>query len=64
MAQERGRPHELAHLAVDGADLIAIGFREGPELGRVLQALLREVVEEPERNTREWLLDRAARELA
>jgi putative nucleotidyltransferase with HDIG domain len=62
--QERGNPHELSQLAVDGADLIAAGFREGPELGRVLQLLLREVVEEPERNTREWLLDRAARELA
>ena len=61
--QERDSPHELSQLAVDGADLIAAGFREGPELGRVLQLLLREVVEEPERNTREWLLDRAAREL-
>jgi tRNA nucleotidyltransferase (CCA-adding enzyme) len=60
---ERRQPHALAHLAVDGADLIAIGFREGPELGRVLQLLLREVVEEPERNTREWLLERAALEL-
>jgi putative nucleotidyltransferase with HDIG domain len=61
---ERHQPHELSQLAVDGADLIAAGFREGPELGRVLQLLLREVVEEPERNTREWLLDRAARELS
>jgi putative nucleotidyltransferase with HDIG domain len=64
LEQERDSAHELAHLAVDGADLIAAGFREGPELGRVLQLLLREVVEEPQRNTREWLLDRAARELA
>jgi len=62
--QERESPHELAHLAVDGGDLIAAGFREGPELGRVLRLLLREVVEEPERNTREWLLERAARELS
>jgi len=60
---ERYQPHALAHLAVDGADLIAIGFRESPELGRVLHLLLREVVEEPERNTREWLLERAAQEL-
>jgi len=61
--QERRHPHALSDLAVDGADLIALGFREGPELGRALQTLLRDVVEEPERNTRAWLLERAAREL-
>ena len=61
--QERDRPHRLADLAVDGTDLIQVGFTEGPELGRVLRALLAEVVEEPERNEREHLL-RRARELA
>jgi tRNA nucleotidyltransferase/poly(A) polymerase len=61
--QERDRPHRLADLAVDGNDLIEAGFTEGPQLGRVLQALLAEVVEEPERNDREQLLSRA-RELA
>ena len=35
--QERAQPHRLADLDVDGADLIAAGFSEGPELGRVLQ---------------------------
>jgi tRNA nucleotidyltransferase (CCA-adding enzyme) len=61
--QERDRPHRLADLAVDGTDLLQAGFAEGPELGRVLRALLAEVVEEPERNDREHLLGRA-RELA
>ncbi|NUT56859.1 MAG: CCA tRNA nucleotidyltransferase [Thermoleophilia bacterium] len=61
--QERTRPHRLADLAVDGTDLIEIGFSEGPRLGRILQSLLAEVVEEPERNDRERLLGRA-RELA
>jgi tRNA nucleotidyltransferase/poly(A) polymerase len=61
--QERDRPHRLADLAVDGTDLLQAGFAEGPELGRVLRALLAEVVEEPERNDREHLLSRA-RELA
>jgi len=61
--QEREQPHRLADLAVDGDDLIEAGFREGPLLGRVLQTLLAEVVEEPERNSREQLLTRA-RELA
>ena len=51
--QERAQPHRLADLEVDGADLIAAGFAEGPELGSVLRTLLAEVVEDPERNDRE-----------
>lgn len=57
--QERTQPHRLADLDVDGAHLIAAGFAEGPELGRVLRALLAEVVEDPRRNQREQLLSRA-----
>jgi tRNA nucleotidyltransferase (CCA-adding enzyme) len=58
-AQQRN-PHRLADLAVDGADLIAIGFREGPELGRALESLLDDVVEDPALNDRRTLLERAA----
>jgi tRNA nucleotidyltransferase/poly(A) polymerase len=61
--QERAQPHRLADLEVDGSDLIAVGFAEGPALGRALHTLLDEVVEQPERNRRELLLDRA-RELS
>jgi tRNA nucleotidyltransferase (CCA-adding enzyme) len=60
--EARSSPHTLGELAVTGADLIAAGFREGPELGRVLGVLLHEVVERPERNERGWLLERAAEE--
>jgi tRNA nucleotidyltransferase (CCA-adding enzyme) len=60
---ERDSPTTLRRLAVDGSDLIEIGFREGPELGRVLRELLAEVVEDPARNERGWLLERARREL-
>ncbi|MEO5575279.1 MAG: HD domain-containing protein [Gaiellaceae bacterium] len=63
VGQERAQPHRLADLTIDGSDLIAAGFGEGPELGRMLRTLLAEVVEEPERNDREFLLNRA-RELA
>jgi putative nucleotidyltransferase with HDIG domain len=59
VAEERTSPHTLGALAVDGSDLIAIGYRESPALGRVLALLLEEVVEEPERNTRDWLLERS-----
>jgi tRNA nucleotidyltransferase (CCA-adding enzyme) len=60
---ERSSPTTLARLAVDGSDLIAIGFREGPELGQTLRSLLAEVVEDPRLNERETLLDRARAEL-
>jgi len=57
--QERAQPHRLADLEVDGSDLIAIGFAEGPAIGLALRTLLDEVVEDPERNRRERLLTRA-----
>lgn len=63
LEQERAQPHRLADLAVDGSDLIGLGFTEGPELGRALQTLLDEVVEDPALNRPEHLLQRA-RELA
>jgi putative nucleotidyltransferase with HDIG domain len=62
--QERSQPHRVADLVVTGKDLQAIGFVEGPELGRGLQTLLDEVVDNPARNERGWLLERAARELS
>ena len=61
--RERSQPHRIGDLAVTGDDLKEIGFREGPELGRVLHVLLDDVVDDPVRNERDWLLDRAAREL-
>jgi tRNA nucleotidyltransferase (CCA-adding enzyme) len=57
--RERRNPYRLGDLAVDGADLIALGFREGPALGDALRTLLGEVVVDPARNTRERLTDRA-----
>jgi tRNA nucleotidyltransferase/poly(A) polymerase len=61
--QEQSQPHHLSDLAVTGDDLRAIGFAEGPGLGRVLHDLLADVVDEPDHNIRDWLLERAAREL-
>ena len=63
LERERKQPHRLADLAVDGSDLIALGFAPGPQLGRILQELLRDVVDEPSRNTREALLGRARAKL-
>jgi len=61
--QEQGSPHRLADLAVSGDDLIALGYAPGPAIGQALQTLLHEVVDDPDRNTRALLLERA-RELA
>jgi tRNA nucleotidyltransferase (CCA-adding enzyme) len=63
LEQERVQPHRLADLAVDGSDLIAIGYGEGPELGAALDALLDVVVDDPELNTRDQLLERAGAQL-
>jgi tRNA nucleotidyltransferase (CCA-adding enzyme) len=63
LEQERVQPHRLADLAVDGSDLIALGYSEGPELGAALDALLDAVVEDPELNTRDRLLERAGAQL-
>ena len=57
--EERSSPHRLRDLAVDGSDLIELGFQPGPQLGRVLHELLDAVVDEPALNTREQLLARA-----
>jgi hypothetical protein len=64
VAAELDSPTTLSELAVDGRDLIGIGFREGPELGRVLRTLLEEVVDDPALNERDVLLERARSELA
>jgi hypothetical protein len=56
---ERGTPHRLAELAVNGSDLIAIGYREGPALGVALARLLDEVLDDPTANERDTLLARA-----
>lgn len=54
-------PIDLGSLAVDGDDLRRAGIAPGPGLGRILQALLASVVEDPARNTTDWLLQEAKR---
>jgi tRNA nucleotidyltransferase (CCA-adding enzyme) len=63
LKQERKHPHRLADLAIDGNDLIELGFKPGPELGAVLRDLLREVVDDPAKNTRAALVRRARAKL-
>lgn len=47
----------VKELAVNGRDLIAAGIPAGPGLGDILKELLEYVLEQPEKNTREELLE-------
>ncbi len=59
LGEQASHPHRVSDLAVDGSDLIEVGYSEGPELGDALERLLDLVVEDPARNDRERLLEQA-----
>ena len=54
----RGDCIAIGMLAVNGQDLMAAGVPRGPEIGRILQVLLQEVLADPARNERTDLLGR------
>lgn len=54
---EKGSCLSLKDLAIDGHDLIAIGFREGSEIGKTLSVLLGKVLEDPALNKKNALLE-------
>lgn len=49
----------LKDMKIGGAELIADGMKPGPDIGQLLNRLLQEVLEYPERNDREYLLERS-----
>lgn len=51
----------IKDLAVGGRELIADGMKPGKELGKMLALLLDHVLEEPQHNTKEYLLDYSRR---
>ena len=59
LEEQRESPHRLADLAVNGDDLIAIGYRESPALGAELARLLDVVVDDPAANDSATLLELA-----
>ena len=61
---QAGVPLSVRDLAIDGADLKALGLRPGPVFGEILDTLLNEVLEDPTRGTRAALLERARSWLA
>lgn len=53
-------PITTGQLAIGGNDLIKdLSMKPGPEIGGVLNALLAEVLDDPKKNNKEWLLKRA-----
>lgn len=55
-----GDPLDISSLAIDGKQVMtALDIKPGPQLGRILAALLSRVIEEPTLNTREKLLEEA-----
>lgn len=45
----------IKDLKLDGKDLIAMGVQPGPDMGKILNDLLQQVLEEPQLNTKEKL---------
>ncbi len=53
-------PITVGQLAIKGSDLVkGLGMTPGPAFGGILNALLAEVLEDPAKNTRDYLLKRA-----
>ena len=55
---KRGDCLSIKELAVTGNDLIKAGIKPGPELGEILDELFNEVLDVPEHNTAEYLMER------
>jgi tRNA nucleotidyltransferase (CCA-adding enzyme) len=53
------QPTGVASLAINGRDLIAAGIQPGPTMGRILNALAEETIDDPVKNNRDYLLQRA-----
>ena len=54
---DREEPVYISELAVGGEDIKKCGAAEGPAIGKLLNAMLKEVWQNPEHNSREWLLN-------
>lgn len=52
----QNEPLSIKELAINGGDLIKVGYKQGKEIGIILNSLLEKVLDNPELNTREQLL--------
>lgn len=56
--KESGDCVNIKDLAVTGSDVIKAGVSAGPQVGAILKALLEEVLDDPSKNNKEYLLSR------
>jgi hypothetical protein len=57
---QQGAAFSIKDLAIDGRTLMTeLGVKPGPDIGRILRALLEEVVDDPTLNSQSMLLERA-----
>ncbi len=54
---ENKEPFSISHLAISGSDLIALGIK-GEEIGSTLHFVLKEVIKNPELNTKNTLIEK------
>jgi tRNA nucleotidyltransferase (CCA-adding enzyme) len=52
-------PLSVTMLKISGTDLMDLNVEKGPKIGYILHALFDEVLDEPEKNTKEYLSERA-----
>lgn len=57
---EDGQPVTVKDLKVTGKDLIALGIKPGRIIGDILDEMLKDVIEEPDNNTKEYLINKYA----
>ena len=58
-SEQAGEPVRISDLAINGNDLIGLGFKPGRSLQDILCDLLEVVWDHPEKNTREELIKEA-----
>jgi hypothetical protein len=46
-------------LKISGHDILNLGVPQGPRVGWILKSLLEEVIDDPEKNDRDYLIKRA-----
>ncbi len=59
--RERQATINLKKLIIDGYDLMKLGYKPGKEMGKIIKEMEELVLEEPEKNNREYLLAYAAK---
>lgn len=60
MEEVQKDPIDTRMLEINGTEIMELlGIEPGPEIGRIMNALLEEILDDPSRNTREYLTERA-----